>query len=115
MSVRSRNLVARVMKRGLGIALTGVVFYADAFDPIRHIGQARQTCDKPAVAKVALLDVAREDVFHKSRLLEDFVYALDGFGDVCRGIYQIRRSDGEPARPQAVQAIALFPFEVPVL
>lgn len=103
------------MKRGLGIALTGVVFHADAFDPIRHIGQARQACDKPAVSKIALLDVAREDVFHKSRLLEDFVYALDGFRDVCRGIYQIRRSDGEPAGPQAVQAIALFPFEVPVL
>lgn len=38
MLVRSRNLVAQVMRRGLEIALTGVVLHADAFDPIRHIG-----------------------------------------------------------------------------
>lgn len=99
----------------MGKTLTGVVLHADTFDPVRHISQARQACDEPAVTKVPLLDVPRKHIFHESRLLVDLMYALDGLWYVCRGIRQVGSTDVELVRPQAIQAVALFPFEIPVL
>lgn len=81
-----RNLVVEAMDRESENILTGVVFHTNTFDPIRHIRQARQARDEPAVSKVSLLNVPGEHIFHESRLFEDLVDTLDGLGDVCRGI-----------------------------
>lgn len=94
---------------------TGVIFDAVALDAIRHIGEARQAGDEPAVAQVALLDVAGKNILHEHGLVVDFVYALHGFGDVGRRVDEAGVADVELGRAEAVEAVALFPLEVPVL